>query len=111
MANFKSKLPLAFSQNGIPISFLLIAIFVQLATAMPGKDSKPVDTSTFISTANDWSRDLDNAKPFGPSANAANMDSDYGRLDYKTFRFKVIRPINGNSLTLSSAWPATAALS
>ena len=93
MANFKSKLPLAFSQNGIPISFLLIAIFTQLAIAMPGKDVKPSDSISFTSSDNDWSRDLDNVKPFAPSANAANMDSEIGRLDYKTFRFKVIRKL------------------
>ena len=93
MANIKSKLPLAFSQNGIPSTLLLIAIFTQLATAMPPKVTKPSDSISFTSMDSDWSRDLDNVKPFAPSANAANMDSEIGRLDYKTFRFKVIRKL------------------
>ena len=57
------------------------------------KDTKPSDSISFTSSDNDWSRDLDNVKPFAPSANAANMDSEIGRLDYKTFRFKVIRKL------------------
>ena len=62
MANFKSKLPLAFSQNGIPILFLLIAISIQLAVAMPGKDTKPSDSISLTSSETDWSRDLDNVE-------------------------------------------------
>ena len=85
MANKSTKLSLATSQNGIPILFLLIAISTQLAVAMPGKDTKPSDSISFTSSDNDWSRDLDNVKPFAPSANAANMDSEIGRLDYKTW--------------------------
>ena len=57
---------------------------------MPGKASADAEVS-FVSSESDWSKDLDNVKPFGPSANAANLDPQIGYEAYRTLRFKIIR--------------------
>ena len=93
MAYKTFKLPLTFSQSAILALVFLLAISPQLSLAT--KETKPgahPDIS-FVSNTEDWSRDLDNIKPYGPTANAASLDPVTGYQAYRTLRFKIIRKL------------------
>ena len=57
-----------------------------------GKPDVHPDVS-FVSSTQDWSKDLDNIKPYGPSANHGALDPVTGYQAYRTFRFKLIRKL------------------
>ena len=72
-------------------SILLLDLFVFADAGKEEKTGKNVLEVSFVSSESDWSKDLDNVKPFGPSANAANLDPHIGYEAYRTLRFKIIR--------------------
>ena len=92
MAYKTFKLPLTFSQSGILALVFLLAISPQLSLAMKKKPDVHPDVS-FVSSTQDWSKDLENIKPYGPTANAASMDPVTGYQTYRTLRFKIIRKL------------------
>ena len=77
MAYKKSSAPLSFAKSAFLLAITIIILSARLSQAMPGKASADAEVS-FVSSESDWSKDLDNVKPFGPSANAANLDPHIG---------------------------------
>ena len=107
MAYKKSYSPFSFARGAIFASITLIVLSARPSQAMPGKASADTEIS-FVSSESDWSKDLDNVKSFGPSANAANLDPIIGYEAYRTLRFKIIRKlisVGPNLWTLVLALP------
>ena len=92
MAYKKSYSPFSFARGAIFASITLIVLFARLSQVTAGKASADTEIS-FVSSESDWSKDLDNVKSFGPSANAANLDPIIGYEAYRTLRFKIIRKL------------------
>ena len=83
--------PLSFAHRVTLLIFILIVFSSRLSQVMATKTGNADKSITFISSELDWSKDLDGIKPYGPSANAANMDPNFGYQAYRTPRFKIIR--------------------
>ena len=88
MAYKKSSAPLSFAKSAFLLAITIIILSARLSQATKGKASADAEVS-FVSSESDWSKDLDNVKPFGPSANAANLDPHIGYEAYRTLRFKI----------------------
>ena len=74
----------------------LFFILDPVVFVMAGKDEKmgrSVLDASFVSSGSDWSKDLDGIKPYGPSAQSANLSPEIGYEAYRTFRFKLIRTL------------------
>ena len=83
--------PLSFAHRVTLLIFILIVFSSRLSQVMATKTGNADKSITFISSELDWSKDLDGIKPYGPSANAANMDPNFGYQAYRALRFKIIR--------------------
>ena len=74
-------------------SILLLDLFVFADAGKDEKMEKNVLEVSFVSSGSDWSKDLDGIKPYGPSAQSANLSPEIGYEAYRTFRFKLIRTL------------------
>ena len=72
MAYKKSSAPLSFAKSAFLLAIIIIILSARLSQAMPGKASADAEVS-FVSNENDWSKDLDNVKSFGPGPQACQL--------------------------------------
>ena len=93
MAYKTSRAPLSFVQSGILLSIFVIVLSAHLSLVNATKAGSTSTSVSFVTSSEDWSKDLDNIKPYGPSANHGALDPVTGYQAYRTFRFKLIRKL------------------
>ena len=73
MAYKTFRAPLGFVQSGILFSLFVIVLSAHLSLVTAGKTGTTSTSVSFVTSSEDWSKGLDNIKPYGPSAKGCRV--------------------------------------